>query len=44
LSQATIWKLISARRLQTSRFGRKRLVMYDSLRSLILDGVEERAP
>jgi excisionase family DNA binding protein len=35
LGNTTIWKLIGEKKLQTVRVGRRRLVVYDSLRALL---------
>jgi excisionase family DNA binding protein len=35
LGNTTLWKLIGEKRLKTVRVGRRRLVVYDSLRALL---------
>jgi excisionase family DNA binding protein len=35
LGNTTLWKLIAEKKLQTVRIGRRRLVVYDSLRALL---------
>ena len=42
LGNTTIWKLIGEKKIQTVRVGRRRLVVYDSLRALLAPNSESR--
>lgn len=42
LGNTTIWKLIGEKKLQTVRVGRRRLVLYDSLRALLAPSSDPR--
>jgi excisionase family DNA binding protein len=42
LGNTTLWKLIKEKKLHTVRVGRRRLVVYDSLRALLAPSSESR--
>jgi len=42
LGNTTLWKLIGEKKLQTVRVGRRRLVVYDSLRALLAPSSDTR--
>ena len=42
LGNTTLWKLIGEKKLQTVRVGRRRLVVYDSLRALLAPSADTR--
>jgi len=42
LGNTTLWKLIGEKKLQTVRVGRRRLVLYDSLRALLAPSSDSR--
>jgi len=44
LGNTTIWKLIGEKKLQTVRVGRRRLVLYESLRALIAPSSDTPPP